>query len=66
MNNLNCQTFVGGIGYADGICLLGPSYNAIQTMLSICESYGAEYKVKLNSDKSHFVYSNTNKLCIAK
>ncbi len=53
--------FVGALGYADDLCLITPSRQAICTLLSICESYGIEYDVKFNSKKSHFiVFDNKN------
>jgi hypothetical protein len=47
------NTFVGCVGYADDVCLVAPSCRATKILLSICEQFGLEYKVKFNSDKSH-------------
>ena len=41
------------MGYADDVCLVAPSSRATEFVLSICEQFGLEYKVKFNSNKSH-------------
>jgi len=54
------NTFLGGLGYADDLCLLAPSRGAITVMLNICEQFGIEYDVLFNSQKSHLIIYNTN------
>ena len=51
--------FLGGLGYADDLCLLAPSRGSISFMLNICEKFGAEYDVLFNSQKSHLVLYGT-------
>ena len=47
--------FYGALGYADDVCLLAPSRTALSAMIHICESYGREYDVKFNTQKTHLV-----------
>jgi len=32
----------GSFGYADDVCSLAPSHNAIQSMLNVCQTFAAE------------------------
>ena len=45
--------FYGALGYTDDVCLLAPSRTALSAMIHICESYGREYDVKFNTQKTH-------------
>lgn len=43
--------------YADDICLLAPSSNAMQHLLNICVSYGEQHDIVFNAQKSlHLVF----------
>ena len=62
-NNVGCHignTFVGAVGYADDICLLAPSCNAVRQMLHACESFAKEYQVIFNSSKSYITICDRN------
>jgi len=51
LSNVGCYTgnmYVGSVGYADGICLIEPSCQAVHKMLSVCEVWGQEYRVNFN------------------
>ena len=67
-SNVGCyigNVYVGGVGYADDICLMAPSCRALRRMLSVCEVFGKEYHVKFNSLKSHVtVCSKHNNIAI--
>ncbi len=43
---------VGGIGYADDLDLLCPTAFGLQKMLKICESFGQEFGVTYNLQKT--------------
>ncbi len=47
--------FVGCLAYADDHTLIAPSRKALQTMISICEGYAADYDVIFNGPKSQFL-----------
>ena len=47
--------FYGELGYADDVCLLAPSRTALSEIIHICDSYGREYDVKFNTQKTHLV-----------
>jgi len=51
--------FVGALCYADDVCLLASTRSSVMKMLSICESYGIDYKVSFNSTKSHITVCNS-------
>ena len=44
--------FVAAILFADDLCLMAPSRNAMQKMLNICQEYCAEYCLNFNTKKS--------------
>ncbi len=46
---------VGCLAYADDLTLIAPSKKALQTMISICEGYAADYVVIFNGHKSQFL-----------
>ncbi len=46
---------VGCLAYTDDLTLIAPSRKALQTMISICEGYAADYDVIFNGAKSQFV-----------
>ena len=52
------STFCGSFGYADDVCILAPSHNAIQSMLNVCQNFAAEYDVKCNASKSQLLLFN--------
>ena len=41
-----------GIGYADDVCILSPSINALQRFLKICENFANDYDILFNAKKS--------------
>ncbi len=44
--------YVGVIAYADDVAILAPSAQAMRNLLSVCDSFAAEYDVVFNSSKS--------------
>ena len=50
--------YVGAIAYADDLTLLSPSRSGLQSMLSVCESYGKEFFVSFNSSKTNCIVFN--------
>jgi len=50
--------FCGRSGYADDVCILAPSHNAMQSMLNVCQIFAAEYDVKCNASKSQLLLFN--------
>ena len=46
------QHYVGGIAYADDLMLLSPTRSGLQSMLSVCEAFGAEYYISYNAKKT--------------
>ena len=49
------NVFLGGLGYADDVCLLSPNRGSMSIMLTICEDFSKEYDVVFNSSKSHLI-----------
>ncbi len=47
--------FVGCLANVEDLTLIAPSRKALQTMISICEGYAADYDVIFNSPKSQFL-----------
>ncbi len=47
--------FIGCLAYADDLTLIAPSRKALQTMISTCEGYAADYNVIFNGPKSQFL-----------
>ena len=47
--------FAGALCYADDLCLLAPSRNAAQLMLSVCEQFARDFNVMFNSQKSKLI-----------
>ena len=47
--------YVGALAYADDIVLLAPNPSALRKLLSICDSYAAEFDIQFNPDKSKFI-----------
>ncbi len=47
-----------GYYFVDDLTLIAPSRKALQTMISICEGYAADYDVIFNGPKSHFFCAN--------
>ncbi len=52
--------FVGCLAYADDLTLIAPSRNALQTMISICDDYAADYDVIFNGSKSYLLIKLKN------
>ena len=42
--------FLGAFGYADDVILLAPSRQALQVMLSICESFASSHSMQFSTD----------------
>ena len=55
VSNVGCNVFLGGLGYADDLCLLSPNRGSMSIMLKICEEFSKEYDVVFNSSKSHLI-----------
>ena len=53
--------FVGALAYADDIVILAPTPSALRKMLSICDSFAADYDILFNPDKSKFLVIAANK-----
>jgi hypothetical protein len=54
-SGLGCRVgsaYLGSISYADDLMLLAPNISSLKSMISICESYADEYKIKFNGSKS--------------
>lgn len=49
------RRFHGAFGYADDVCLLSPSLAGLTRMLSVCDDFALEYKVKFNASKSKLI-----------
>lgn len=45
-------TFVNNISYADDMVLLGPSVNALNKMLTVCQRYAEAHGLRYNTSKS--------------
>ena len=43
--------YARAFGYADDVVLLAPSLDALREMVSICETYAAEYQLLINPSK---------------
>ena len=54
------NTFAGAFGYADDIVLLAPSADALEIMISICETYAYEFSILFNPRKSKLMCFNVN------
>ena len=52
------KMYAGAFGYADDVVLLAPSLDALREMVSICETYAAEYHLIFNPSKSKLMYFN--------
>ena len=50
------KMYAGAFGYADDVVLLAPSLDALREMVSICETYAAEYHLIFNPSKSKLMY----------
>ena len=58
VSNVGCyisNVFLGGLGYADDVCLLSPNRGPMSIILKICEDFSKEYGVVFNSSKSHLI-----------
>lgn len=47
--------FCAAFGYADDICLLSPTRQSLQSMITICEDYAQDFKISFNGAKSQLV-----------
>ena len=54
--------FAAALAYADDLTLLAPSARAMRRMLSICDSFAAEYCVTFNNTKSKCITFHCSKL----
>ena len=45
----------GAFGYADDVSILSPTVSGLERMLSICDAFAREYRVKFNASKSKLV-----------
>jgi Reverse transcriptase (RNA-dependent DNA polymerase)/Endonuclease/Exonuclease/phosphatase family len=54
--------FAAALAYADDLILLAPSARAMRRMLSICDSFAAEYCVTFNNTKSKCITFHCSKL----
>ncbi len=52
------NSFVGCLADADYLILIAPSRKALQTMISKCEGYAADYDVIFNGPRSQFIIFN--------
>ena len=58
VSNVGCyigSVFLGGLGYADDVCLLSTNRGSMSIMLKICEYFSKEYDVLFNSSKTHLI-----------
>ena len=46
------NTSIPAIGYADDVALLAPAISSLKLLLNVVNSFGNEYCVKINPDKS--------------
>ena len=51
---------IGALAYADDIVLLSPTPAAARKLLSICETYAADYDIKFNAQKSKLLVALLN------
>ena len=54
------NTFCGALGYADDIILLTPTVSSLKCFLDICSTYGKEYNVIFNPDKTKLINVNNH------
>ena len=47
--------FIGCLAYADDIVLMSPSKTGLENMLSICDKFSVDYKLKFNGSKSQYI-----------
>ena len=60
--------FVGALAYADDLVLLAPTPRAMRSMLAVCDTFGVDFKVVFNANKSKFLiipphYGKTRSYC---
>jgi uncharacterized protein YerC len=63
------REYLGALAYADDICLVAPSVDAMNQMLHVCEKFAHDYYVKFNPHKSALVVhkpSGSSNCCIDK
>ena len=46
------HAYVGCLGYADGIFLLSPSIDGLQSMLGICGKFARDHNLTFNTDSN--------------
>ena len=60
--------FVGALAYADDLVLLAPTPRAMRSMLAVCDTFGVDFNVVFNANKSKCViiphhYGKTRSYC---
>jgi len=58
VSNVGCyigNVFLGGLGYADDVCLLSINRGSMSIMLNSCDYFSKEYDVVLNSSNTHLI-----------
>ena len=58
------QSITGILAYADVIALFAPTAHSMRRMLSICETYSAEFSISFNASKSKCVVCSSR--CLPK
>ena len=58
MGNIPCNI----ISYADDVALLSPTLQGLKHIIKICESYGIQYQVQFNPDKSKIMIFSNNRI----
>ena len=48
--------FAAALFYADDMCILSPSIKGLESLLSVCEKYCAQWDINLNAKKSRNLY----------
>ena len=46
------RTYFGAVAYADDVTLLCPSVEGLNSMLTVCTKYGADFEVSFNPAKT--------------
>ena len=65
LSGLGChmgQEYTGCVSYADDLVLLAPSISALRGMISICEQYASEFKIKFNGAKSQLLMFDNSRV----
>jgi len=54
--------FIGALAYADDVILLCPSRSGLQSMLTLCETFGIEFRVSFNAKKTQCIQFSLGKI----